>query len=92
MSTDQKLQKLREIIRKSPGLIWYSTSHETLGVESIVEAIVNYGTWDQFLEAKNILGIKELAGIFNRLDSAKRSNLLPIYRSYFREYFYAYAS
>lgn len=90
--SDAKLQQLRDIIRSDPTLIWYSTNYDGFDVETIIEAVLNYGSWKQFLELKKILGHKLLANEFRNLDTQPRSNLLPIYRHYFRLYFSHYAS
>jgi len=88
---DQQLISAQNLIRRNPPLIWYTKSYDQLQIESIAEAIFNYGTWQEFLQLKEILGIKNLAQIFTKLDNMSRNNLLPIYRNYFRHYFQHYA-
>lgn len=85
---DQQLILAQNLIRQNPSLIWYTKSYDQLPVESIVEAIFNYGSWKEFLQLKEILGIQNLAQTFKRLDNTPRSNLLPVYRNYFRDYFH----
>jgi len=88
---DKKLDKARNIIRNNPGLIWYTTSYENLSAEAITEAILNYGSWENFQELQNLLGIKTLAQIFQQLVQKKRSNIHPLVKNYFNNYFTKYA-
>jgi hypothetical protein len=85
------LSALRDLVRKNPSLIWYTKSYDTLETKPIVEAIINYGSWQEFLKLKNILGIAKLAAVFKQLDEQKRNNLIPMYRHFFRHYFIKYA-
>lgn len=88
---DKKLDRARDIIRNNPGLIWYTTGYENLSAEAIAEAILNYGSWENFQELQNLLGIKTLAKIFQQLVRKKRSNLHPLAKNYFNNYFAKYA-
>jgi hypothetical protein len=89
--SSQQLTLARNLIRVKPSLIWYSKAYDQLSIESIAEAVFNYGTWQEFLKLKDILGIQSLARTFTKLNEMPRSNLLPIYRNYFRHYFEHYA-
>lgn len=88
---DQQLVSAQNLIRNNPPLIWYTKSYDQLPLESVAEAIFNYGTWQEFLQLKEILGIQNLARTFAKLDGMSRNNLFPIYRNYFRHYFLRYA-
>lgn len=88
---NQRLVSAQNLIRQNPPLMWYTKSYDQLSIESIAEAIINYGTWKEFLQLKEILGMQNLAQIFVKLDNMSRNNLLPIYRNYFRHYFHHYA-
>ena len=85
------LNKARNIIRHNPGLIWYTKSYDQLDIRSITEAILNYGTWDEFKNLSKIIGVNALARVFASLDSMPRNNLLPKVRSYFKLYFKRHA-
>lgn len=89
---DAKLAKARDIIRQNSSLIWYTKSYDQLGIRSITEAVLNYGTWSEFKSLSKIIGVKTLAQVFIFLDSMPRNNLLPKVRNYFRLYFKHYAS
>ena len=84
---DKKLDRARDIIRDDPSLIWYTKSYDRLDIRSITEAVLNYGTWNEFKKLSKITGIKALAGVFTFLDGMPRNNLLPKARNYFRLYF-----
>ncbi len=89
--SNQQLDSARNLIRQNPSLIWHTKSYDELPIESIAEAIFNYGSWQEFLKLKEILGTQNLARTFVKLDKMPRNNLLPIYRNYFRDYFNHYA-
>ena len=86
-----QLTQAQNLIRINPTLIWYTKAYDQLPIESIAEAVFNYGSWQEFLKLKEILGLQNLAKTFSKLDSMPRNNLLPIYRNYFRHYFEHYA-
>ncbi len=89
--TNQQLVSAQKLILQNPTLIWYSKAYDQLPIESIAESIFNYGSWQEFLQLKKILGVQDLAKTFEKLDKMTRSNLLPVYRNYFRHYFQRYA-
>ena len=89
--TDQQLLSAQSLIQQNPSLAWSTKSYDQLPIEAVAEAIFNYGSWREFLQLQEILGIQSLARTFAKLDSMPRNNLLPIYRNYFRHYFQHYA-
>lgn len=89
--SNQQLISAQNLIRQNPSLIWHTRSYDELAIESIAEAVFNYGSWKEFLELREILGTQNLAQTFTKLDQMPRNNLLPIYRNYFRHYFEHYA-
>ena len=84
---NRQLEALRDLVRQDPTLIWYSKSYDTLDAEAVTEAVLNYGSWKQFLQLKKIMGLKPLAEQFDIITAKERCNLLPIYRHYFKQYF-----
>ena len=50
--TNQRLVSAQNLIRQNPSLIWHTKSYDQLPIESIAEAIFNYGTWQEFLRLK----------------------------------------
>ena len=83
--------KLSEYIKKRPYLIWYTKNYEGLSTESIVEAALNYGDWDDVQKLIKILGIKRTAAIFRKKSKQKRCNYEPKVKHYFQLYFSKYA-
>jgi len=86
------MNALNVFIKKSPYLIWYTKNHDNLSADSIVEAVLNYGSFDDFKEIIKILGIKKTAAIFKRGANQKRCNYRPEIKNYFQLYFNKYAS
>lgn len=51
------------------------------------EAVLNYGTWDDFQSAIRVLGITNAHELFEEISQKKRSNLRPEISYYFSQYF-----
>ena len=83
--------KINEFIKKRPYLVWYTKNYDGLSKETIVEATLNYGDWDDFKELVKILGIRKMAEIFRKQTSGFRTNYRPEVSNYFRLYFNKYA-
>lgn len=85
------MKKLNKFIKKRPYLIWYTKNYNNLSQEAIIEAVLNYGNFDDFKKILKILGIKKTARIFKKEANKKRSNLRPEVKNYFKLYFKKYA-
>ena len=83
--------KLSEFIRKRPHLIWYTKNYDGLSAESIVEATLNCGNWDDVQTLIKILGVKKTARIFFKQAAQKRSNYHKKTERYFALYFKKHA-
>lgn len=85
---------IHDFIKKRKYLIWWVKDYDGLGAESIVEATLNYGDWDDVQTLIKILGIKKVAKIF-RAKSPKspmgRTNYRPEAIRYFNLYFKQHA-
>ena len=81
----------RDIIRNKPYLIWYTKDYDALNEEAVVEAVLNYGNWDDFLQLKEVLGLKNVAEIFHSHASRPRTNYREEVRQYFDLYFAKHA-
>jgi len=82
---------INDFIKKRPHLIWYTKDYDKLSPEAIVEAVLNYGDWDDVKKVIEILGIKKTASIFRKKSKQKRCNYRPEVKNYFRLYFKKYA-
>ena len=86
--------ELKTFIEKRPHLIWYTKNYENLSPESIVEAVLNYGDWNDVQTLIKILGMKEVAQIFwkkSKPSKIGRQNYRPEIINYFNLYFNKYA-
>jgi len=90
MSDSAKLS-LHKLIKNKPYLVWYTKNFNKLSKESIVESVLNFGDWSDFLDLKRILGLKRLSSIFSKVASKKRSNFRKESKNYFSKYFNKYA-
>lgn len=85
---------IQDIIRKKPYLIWYTKNYDSLDEGAIVEAVLNYGDWDDVQEMIKIMGIQRTAEIFRRKSKKSkigRTNYGEKTRYYFNLYFNKYA-
>jgi hypothetical protein len=82
---------INDFIKKRPYLIWYTKDYDKLSPETIVEAVLNYGDWDDVKKVIEILGIRKTASIFRKKSKQKRCNYRPEVKNYFQLYFKKYA-
>jgi hypothetical protein len=82
---------INQFIKKRPYLVWYVKNRENLSPDSIVEAVLNYGDWDDVKELTHVLGLRETAAIFKKGSGQKRSNYREKTKNYFSRYFKKYA-
>jgi len=85
-----KERLLKNILKRKPYLCWDVRDIEALSKESIVETILTRGDFNDFLELKEILGMREVAEIFYKQISNKRKNYSPKTENYFRILFERY--
>ena len=82
---------IKDFIKKRPYLVWYVKDLNNVSEEAIVEAVLNYGDFDDVQEMIGILKIKKVARIFQKQINKKRSNYNPKIKNYFKLYFKKYA-
>ena len=85
---------LNDFIRKRKYLVWYVSDYDALSVETIVEATLNYGDWDDVQALIKIMGIKGVARVFRAQSQPSkmgRQNYFPEVKNYFGLYFDMYA-
>lgn len=84
---------IKEFIKKRKYLVWYVKDVTRLNNEAIVEAVLNYGNWDDVQGLIKILGIKEVARIFRTQTSPNkmRINYRPDIKHFFSLYFKRHA-
>ena len=85
------MRAVNDFIKKRPYLVWYTKNYDNLSKEAIVEAVLNYGSFDDFKKIIKILGIKKTAAIFKKEAGQKRCNYRPEIKNYFNLYFKKYA-
>ncbi len=85
-------EKLHQFIRSRPHLVWYVRDLERLSEESIVEHVLNYGTWEDCRELMRILGVARTAEDFRKRAELKRTNYRPEIKNFFQLYFNKYVA
>lgn len=82
---------IQNFIAKRPYLVWHTKKLNTLSEAAIVEAVLNYGDWDDVEKLIKILGLKKTADIFRAKSGQSRNNYRPEIKNYFQLYFNKYA-
>lgn len=84
---------INEFIEKRKYLVWYVKDVTKLNNEAIVEAVLNYGNWEDVQGLIKILGIKKVARIFRAQTSPNRMriNYHPKTAHFFNLYFNRHA-
>lgn len=86
---------IHTFIKNRPHLIWYVSDFSALDEDAIVEAVLNFGNWNDVQELISLLGIQRVAEIFRRKSIPSemgRMNYRPEVANYFTLYFRKYAS
>ncbi len=85
---------IHEFIKKRKHLIWWVKDYNNLNKESVVEATLNYGNWNDVQTLISIMGIEEVARIFrekSRPSKIGRQNYNEKTKNYFSLYFDTHA-
>jgi len=85
------MKKLTQLFGQKPYLAWYVDSREKLSEKSMLEHILNYGTWEDYQVAEAALGLKKIKSLFRELVAGRRVNLKPQTKNYFTNYLKKYA-
>lgn len=85
---------IHDFIKERKYLIWWVGDYDKVNAEAVVEATLNYGTWEDVQLLIKILGIKKTAEIFRRKSKPSkigRQNYHTTTKNYFTLYFKKYA-
>ena len=85
------MDQLINLFKNKPYLAWDLKNKETLSEESMLEHILNYGNWEDYLLAEKVFGIEKAKTIFNTLKNKRRVNLRDKTIDYYDKYFQKYA-
>lgn len=78
---------LNKILQEDSSLVWYTKNTSNLSDESVLEHVLNYGTWKQVQEVLGILGLKGTVDLYHSIVNKPRCNLKPRVKYYFDLYF-----
>jgi hypothetical protein len=85
------MRSLLKLFYEKPYLAWYTKDVKKISSKSMLEHILNYGDWEDYMHAEEALGIRETKKLFNDLKDQPRSNLRRKTICYFDKYFQKYA-
>lgn len=83
-------KELKEFIKQHSPLWWWlpEEAKENLSLNSVVEALLNYGSIEDINELFGIVGIKKVAEIFYEATrDRQRTNFSPEIENFFKLYF-----
>ena len=85
--------ELKAFIKENGRLFWWTPEKdkENMSIESVVEAILNYGNEQSVKKLFQIVGIHQVADIFYRQISSSRPNYFPQVVNFFDLYFQKHA-
>lgn len=83
--------KVQDLIKRKPYLVWHVKNYRDLSEDAAVEAVLNYGDFDDVKELITIFGAKKTAAIFRKQISGARCNYDPKIAHYFKLFFAKYA-
>lgn len=81
------MDELHDLFIQKPYLAWYVDDKKKLSKTSMLEHILNFGSWDDYLVAERVFGIEGAHEIFNKIKNKKRVNLRPQTVNYFEKYY-----
>ncbi len=58
------LSSIHKLFSEKPYLAWYVKDTNKLSLESMLEHILNYGQWEDYILVEKELGIKRVKNIF----------------------------
>lgn len=82
---------IKNFVKARPYIFWYIKDFDSLSDDSIVENVLNYGTFDDIEKMIKIMTMENVSKIFYKKIKAKRSNIKPKIENYFKLYFEKYA-
>lgn len=73
--------------------LWWSTFQlDRLDDEAILEGVMNYGDWPDFLQLKQWWGLDKIRQLFEKMTTKRRVNLRPPARALFNDYLTCHVS
>lgn len=82
---------IRGFLEKRPYLIWHTRDLKHLSSEAALEAVLNYGDFDDVKKITALMGRRKAAVIFQKQARQRRTNYDSKIMNYFRLYFQKYA-
>ena len=86
---EKVIKQARKMVKESK-LLWYVKDYDQLTMESVLEAVLGYGNWQEVKSLVELVGKKKLALTYNRLINQSRVNLRPETINFFNFYFKKY--
>jgi len=85
------IDKARDLIRNKPYLAWSTKNYNELSPQCILESVIGYGDWSDFISLTELFGMTQSARLFEEIKNKRRSNLRTQTTNYFTKYFEKHA-
>jgi hypothetical protein len=85
------MKTLTDLFKQKPYLAWYVGDKTKLSEKSMLEHVLNYGTWEDYEVAESVPGLQKIKLLFSELIRSKRVNLRSQTENYFTNYLKKYA-
>lgn len=79
-------------LKKRRSLWWSTNQLDKLSDEAILEGVMNWGEWQDFLDLKQNWGLTKIKQLFTTMVNQRRVNLRPPVQTLFYDYLTAHAS
>ncbi len=79
-------------LRERKVLWWWVPDVTKLDEQSILEGVMNYGRWQDFLDLKKRWGLRKVKDLYNEMVMARRCNLRPSVKLLYGKYLEKHAS
>lgn len=80
-----------QIVQKKPFLFWSVGDKTQLGEQAVIEAVLKYGDFDDFLLLIQELGLSTVEQTFDQLLKSRRFNMHPRTINFWKMYFERHA-
>ncbi|MFH1959253.1 MAG: hypothetical protein ABIJ22_02930 [Patescibacteria group bacterium] len=86
------MSKWHTWLKKRKAIWWWVPDTTKLRDKSILEGVMNYGRWQDFLDLEKQWGFKKIKKLFMEMLRARRCNLRPPTKILYSEYLQRHAS
>jgi hypothetical protein len=90
---ENKEENIKKLIIENSHFFWWvpEDKKKNLSIDSLIEAVLNYGNENSVKKLFDVIGIKQVAAIFYKQINSIRCNYYPQTKNFFNLYFQRHA-